>query len=57
MLTDINLTCPAEECKKKMRYEEMMEHIKKECEFVELTCPGCDTKCKRGELGAHVATC
>ncbi len=41
-----------------MKYLDMMDHLKKDCELVTLSCPGsCGTKGNRKSLKDHTTTC
>lgn len=45
MLYDFKLICPSHECKKEIKYENMILHIQKECPYIEIPCPHkCGTK-------------
>jgi hypothetical protein len=58
MIQEIMLTCPSNLCNKKLKYVDMMDHIKRECEFVILSCPGsCGIKGNRKALYEHSANC
>lgn len=57
MLLELMLSCPAAECRKKFKYEEMMDHCSKDCEHVQLSCTGCGLRLKRGPLKVHTDSC
>ena len=58
MLYEVKLTCPSDECKKEIKYGDMITHIQKECPHIEVSCPhNCVMKAKRSDIGDHLEYC